>query len=70
MLYSIILTERGVKAGFSLLAHATYDDGRVMVVNENELRTLDGDIHTAAAKLGGKVMTHSEVINTLKTYES
>ena len=54
MLYSIILTERGVKAGFSLLAHATYDDGRVMVVNENELRTLDDDIHAAAAKLGEK----------------
>lgn len=70
MLYSIILTDRGVKAGLSLLAHATYDDGRIMVVNENELRTLDDDIHAAAAKLGGEVMTHSEVINTLKTYES
>ena len=68
MKYSIIKTSLGIKAGFPPLSHATSDNGRVMVVNENELRRVDADINVAAAKLGGQVLTHHEVINTLNNY--
>ena len=68
MKYSIIKTSLGVKAGFSPQSHATSDKGRVMVVNENELRRVDADINVAAAKLGGQVLTHHEVINSLSNY--
>ena len=69
MKYSIINTSLGIKAGLSPLSHATSDNGRVMVVNENELRRVDADINVAAAKLGGQVLTHYEVINMLNNFD-
>ena len=69
MKYSIIKTSLGIKAGLSPQSHATSDNGRVMVVNENELRRVDADIYVAAAKLGGQVLTHHEVINTINNFD-
>ena len=68
MKYSIIKTSLGIKAGLSPQSHATSDKGRVMVVNENELRRVNADINVAAAKLGGQVLTHHEVLNNLNNY--
>lgn len=68
MKYSIIKTSLGIKAGLSPLSHATSDNGLVMVVNENELRRVDADINVAAAKLGGQVLTHHEVIKTINKF--
>lgn len=37
-----------------------------MVLNENELLLIGDDVEKVASELGGRIMTHSEVINIIK----
>lgn len=72
MLYSIIDTKKGEQYQLLPHLHQTVLNGDKMVVNENELRLVNSDIETAAAVLGGTVMTLWETkneINRLKRYE-
>lgn len=61
MIYSVIDTRRGEKAGFLQLTHRLLQDGAKMIVNENELRHVDADIEAAASSLGGELLTWQEV---------
>jgi len=42
----------------------------LLVVNENELRKLGDDITAEARKLGGSIMTHSELLNKIRKLKS
>ena len=66
MLYSIIDAKLGKKKGFLPLTHRTLENGELMVVNENELKNLGDDITAEARKLGGSIMTHSELLNKIR----
>lgn len=66
MRYSIIYTKLGEKYGLLPRLHKLTSNGEKMVVNENELLLIDGDIEKAASILGGAVMSHAETINELK----
>ncbi len=63
MLYSIIDTKKGEAYGIAPRLHILCDKGAKMIVNENELRTVNQDIEAAAEMLGGTVMTEGEIIN-------
>lgn len=66
MRYSIIETKLGEKYGLLSHLHKLTSNGEKMVVNENELLLIDGDIEKAASILGGAVMSQAETINELK----
>lgn len=66
MRYSIIYTKLGEKYGLLPHLHKLTSNGEKMVVNENELLLIDGDIEKAASILGGAVMSQAETINELK----
>ena len=66
MRYSIIETKLGEKYGLLPHLHKLTSNGEKMVVNENELQLIEGDIEKAASILGGAVMSHAETINELK----
>lgn len=66
MRYSIIDKKLGEKQGFNPEHHRFL--GERMVVNENELRKVDGNIEEAARLLGGVLLTQAEVINEIKKY--
>ena len=66
MLYSIIDSKLGEEKGFLPLTHRTLKKGEFMVVNENELSKLGGDIYEVARELGGSIMTHSELLNKIR----
>ena len=70
MLYSIIDAKLGEEKGFLPLTHITLKKGELMVVNENELRKLGGDIYEVARELGGSIMTHSELLNIIRKLKS
>lgn len=65
MIYAIIDTAAAEKAGFKAIAHRTVGDK--MIVNENELRIVNGDIEEAARKLGGVTMSYDELMNEINT---
>ena len=65
MLYSIIDAKLGEEKGFLPLTHRTLKKGELLVVNENELRKLG-----EARKLGGSIMTHSELLNKIRKLKS
>ena len=65
MIYAIINKDMATKAGFQENTHNVYDS--MMIVNENELRKLGGDIDDVAASLGGHTMTNSELTKWLRT---
>lgn len=67
MLYAIINKEKGEAYGIKPRLHKVI--GERMIVNENELRLVNPDIHEAAKVLGGAVMTQNEVFNELKRSE-
>lgn len=66
MRYSIIDKKLGEKQGFNPEHHRLL--GERMVVNENELRKVDGNIEEAARLLGGVLLTQAEVTNEIKKY--
>ena len=66
MLYSIIDAKLGEEKGFLPITHRTLENGELMVVNENELKNLGDDITAEARKLGGSIMTHSELLNKIR----
>ncbi len=66
MLYAVIDTTKGEAAGFARLTHTLLDDGKKMILNENELRKVDDDLSRAAEALGGATVTYGEVINIYK----
>ena len=66
MYYSIIDTNKGVNAGFRKDLHRLCDNGSKMVVNENELLLIDSNITNACNKLGGILMTETELFQKLK----
>lgn len=70
MLYSIIDTKKGEANGIVPRLHILCDKGAKMIVNENELRTLNPDIEAAADLLGGTVMTEGEIINETNKTET
>ena len=70
MLYSIIDAKLGEEKCFLPLTHRTLKKGELMVVNENELRKLGDDITAEARKLGGSIMTHSELLNKIRKLKS
>ena len=70
MLYSIIDAKLGEEKGFLPLTHRTLKKGELMVVNENELRKLGEDIAEEASKLGGSILTHSELLNKIRKLKS
>ena len=61
MIYAVVKAELAERAGFPQFTHRVLGD--VMILNENELRNIDGDIGEAANKLGGVTMTHNELQN-------
>ena len=68
MLYSIINTKKGEEQGFLTLSHRTLSKGKKMIVNENELKMVDGDLMKAVKKLGGtELLTNSELHNIIRT---
>lgn len=69
MMYSIIDTEKGRAKGFQPHLHQTVLNGSKMVVNENELRTIDSDAATAAAMLDGTLLTLAELQNEINKYK-
>lgn len=70
MLYSIIDAKLGEDKGFLPLTHRTLKKGELLVVNENELRKLGDDIAAEARKLGGIIMTHSELLDKIRKLKS
>lgn len=70
MLYSIIDAKLGEEKGFLPLTHRTLKKCEFMVVNENELSKLGGDIYEVARELGGSIMTHSELLNIIRKLKS
>ena len=66
MRYSIIDKKLGEKQGFNPEHHRLL--GERMVVNENELRKVDGNIEEAARLLGGVLRTQAEVTNEIKKF--
>ena len=66
MKYSIIDKKLGEKQGFNPEHHRLL--GERMVVNENELRKVDGNIEEVARLLGGGLLTQAEVTNEIKKY--
>lgn len=66
MRYSIIDKKLGEKQGFNPEHHRLL--GERMVVNENELRKVDGNIEEAARLLGGVLLTQAEVTNEIKKF--
>ena len=68
MLYAIINTKKGEEQGFLALSHRTLSNGKKMIVNENELKMVDGDLMKAVKKLGGtELLTNSELHNIIRT---
>ena len=65
MIYAIINKDMATKAGFQENTHNVHES--MMIVNENELRKLGGDIDDVAASLGGHTMTNSELTEWLRT---
>ena len=65
MIYAIINKDKAAKAGFQENTHNVYDS--MMIVNENELRKLGGDINDVATNLGGHTMTNPELTEWLRT---
>lgn len=69
MLYSLIETQKGEAHGMVPRLHILCDKGTKMIVNENELRTVNQDIEVSAAVLGGIVMTEGEIYNEINKYK-
>lgn len=65
MIYAIINKDMAANAGFQENTHNVYDS--MMIVNENELRKLGGDINDVATSLGGYLMTNSEMKEWIRT---
>ena len=65
MIYAIINKDMATKAGFQENTHNVYDS--MMIVNENELRKLGGDIDDVAVSRGGYTMTNPELTEWLRT---
>ena len=65
MIYAMIDTAAAEKAGFKAIAHRTVGDK--MIINENELRIVNGDIEEAARQLGGVTMSYDELMNEINT---
>lgn len=66
MLYSAIDIEKAQQYKVELSHHLVLDKIGKVIVNENELRLVDDDIHRAATLLGGEVLTNGQVINIIK----
>ena len=61
MKYSIIKTNKGEEFGLRPILHRLLADGKKMIVNERELLRINPDIATAAAQLGGSVLSFAEL---------
>lgn len=70
MRYSIIDRQKGEEHGFPILTHQVLSSGEKMVVNENELATIGQEVKSAAAELGGELMTLSQVKNYIRKEKS
>lgn len=67
MLYTIIDKDKGEQHGFRAVTHRIIK-GK-MILNENDLRRLGEDITSVATMLEGEILTHSELINKIKTMQ-
>lgn len=66
MFYAVVDTARAEEAGFPRLTHTILEEGKKMILNENELLKVGDDIQSVAESLGGVVYTLGEVINIYK----
>ncbi len=66
MLYAVVDTARAEEMGFPRLTHTILEEGKKMILNENELLKVGDDIQSVAEILGGVVYTLGEVINIYK----
>ncbi|MGN1229914.1 MAG: hypothetical protein ACI4T5_09740 [Prevotella sp.] len=64
MIYAVVNTKLAENEGFIRILHRTIGDN--MVLNENELSRIDGDIEDAARKLGGVTMSYNELQEYIK----
>lgn len=69
MRYSIVQTVLAKRRGFIPIFHRMNSDGTQMIVNENELLTVDEDVEKAAKTLGGELLGLSELNKKIKEWQ-